>query len=143
RGTVHPFKYIGAPWIDSKKLYEELKKFNHPGVTFRERIFVPAAFKLQNQICNGLEFFVTDKRKIKPLDLAIDVIATLRKIHSESFQWNDYFHDQSPRYYFDLLTGSDYYRKAIEEGATSKDFESIWQEESEEFLKVSKKYWLY
>ncbi|HEY8542336.1 MAG TPA: DUF1343 domain-containing protein, partial [Pseudothermotoga sp.] len=109
RGTVHPFKYIGAPWIDSKKLYEELKKFNHQGVTFRERIFVPVAFKLQNQVCNGLEFFVTDKKKIKPLDLAIDVIATLRKIHSESFQWNDYFHDQSPRYYFDLLTGSDYY----------------------------------
>ncbi|WP_041083455.1 exo-beta-N-acetylmuramidase NamZ family protein [Thermotoga profunda] len=143
RGTVHPFRYIGAPWIDSKKLYEELKKFNHQGVTFRERIFVPAAFKLQNQVCNGLEFFVTDKKKIKPLDLAIDVIATLRKIHSESFQWNDYFHDQSPRYYFDLLIGSDYYRKAIEEGATSKDFESIWQEESEEFLKISKKYWLY
>ena len=124
-------------------MYEELKKFNHQGVTFRERIFVPVAFKLQNQVCNGLEFFVTDKKKIKPLDLAIDVIATLRKIHSESFQWNDYFHDQSPRYYFDLLIGSDYYRKAIEEGATSKDFESIWQEESEEFLKVSKKYWLY
>jgi Uncharacterized protein conserved in bacteria len=69
RGTTHPFKFIGAPWIDSEKLYRELKKFNHEGVAFRERFFVPFAFKLSNQVCQGLEFFVTDKRKIKPLHL--------------------------------------------------------------------------
>lgn len=143
RGTVHPFKYIGAPWIDSGKVYEELKKFNHPGVTFRERIFVPAAFKLHDQVCNGLEFFVTDKKSIKPLHLAVDLIAVLKKVHPESFQWDGYFHDESPRYYFDLLIGSDYYRKAIEEGATSKDFESVWQKESEEFFKISQMYKIY
>lgn len=143
RGTVHPFKYVGAPWIDSGKVYKELKKFNHSGVAFRERVFVPAAFKLHDQVCNGLEFFVTDKKNIKPLHLAIDLIAVLKKVHPESFQWDGYFHDESPRYYFDLLIGSDYYRKAIEEGATSKDFESIWQKESEEFFKISQMYKIY
>lgn len=143
RGTVHPFKYIGAPWIDSQRVYEELKKFDHPGVTFRERVFVPAAFKLQNQVCNGLEFFVTDKRKIKPLHLAIDLIYVLKKVHPESFRWDSYFHDESPRYYFDLLIGNDYYRKAIEEGAASKDFESLWQSESQQFSRLSIKYRLY
>lgn len=143
RGTVHPFKYIGAPWIDSDKVYKELKKFNHPGVAFRERVFVPAAFKLHDQVCNGLEFFVTNKKNIKPLHLVVDLIAVLKMVHPESFQWDGYFHDESPRYYFDLLIGSDYYRKAIEEGATSKDFESIWQKESGEFFKISQMYKIY
>lgn len=133
RGTTHPFKFIGAPWIDSEKLYRELKKFNHEGVAFRERFFVPFAFKLSNQVCQGLEFFVTDKRKIKPLHLAIDLIACLKRLHPESFRWDSYVHDETERYYFDLLIGSDFYRKAIDEGATSKDFDRIWNEESFKF----------
>ncbi len=143
RGTVHPFKYIGAPWIDSEKLYTQMRKFDHEGVVFRERVFVPAAFKLHNQTCNGLEFFVTDKRRIKPLNLAIDLIATLKRIHPEAFRWDSYFHDNTERYYFDLLIGSDFYRKAIEDGATSKDLESIWQSEAEDFLKRSVNFFLY
>jgi uncharacterized protein YbbC (DUF1343 family) len=143
RGTTHPFKFIGAPWIDSEKLYRELKKFNHEGVAFRERFFVPFAFKLSNQVCQGLEFFVTDKRKIKPLHLSIDLIACLKRLHPESFRWDSYVHDETERYYFDLLIGSDFYRKAIDEGATSKDFDRIWNEESFKFSQRIERYRLY
>lgn len=143
RGTTHPFKFIGAPWIDSSKLYEELRKFNHEGVVFRERYFVPFAFKLSGQLCRGLEFFVTDKRKIKPLLLAVDVIACLKKFHLHEFKWDSYVHDETERYYFDLLIGSDLYRKAIDEGATSKDFDRIWIEESTDFARRVEKYRLY
>lgn len=143
RGTTHPFKFIGAPWIDSEKLYKELKKFNHEGVAFRERFFVPFAFKLSNQVCQGLEFFVTDKRKIKPLHLSIDLIACLKRLHPESFRWDSYVHDETERYYFDLLIGSDFYRKAIDEGATSKDFDRIWNEESFKFSQRIERYRLY
>lgn len=143
RGTVHPFKYIGAPWIDSEKLYNQMRKLNHQGVMFRERVFVPAAFKLHNHVCNGLEFFVTDKHKIKPLNLAIDLISVLKALHPQSFSWDSYVHDNTTRYYFDLLIGSDFYRKAIEDGATSKDLESIWQKQANEFSRLSTKFFLY
>ncbi|MEJ5229447.1 MAG: DUF1343 domain-containing protein [Pseudothermotoga sp.] len=143
RGTVHPFKYIGAPWIDSEKVYKELMKFNHQGVAFRERVFVPAAFKLHNQVCNGLEFFVTDKQKIKPLNVAIDLLSVLKRVHREDFSWDKYYHDESERYYFDLLMGDDFYRKAIEDGATSKDLEPVWEREAQNFYKSVEKYFLY
>ncbi|MGJ8455073.1 exo-beta-N-acetylmuramidase NamZ family protein [Pseudothermotoga sp. U03pept] len=143
RGTVHPFKYIGAPWIDSQRLYKEIKKFGHEGVAFRERIFVPAAFKLQNQVCNGLEFFVTDKNRIKPLSIAVDLISVLKRIHREEFSWDTYYHDETERYYFDLLLGDDLYRNAIEDGATSKDFEPLWEKAAQQFYSSSKRYYLY
>ncbi|MCX7812814.1 MAG: DUF1343 domain-containing protein [Pseudothermotoga sp.] len=143
RGTTHPFKYIGAPWIDSQRLYKEMRKFHHDGVAFRERTFVPYAFKLAGQVCHGLEFFVLDKRRIKPLHLAIDLIAILKRIHPDQFRWDSYVHDETERYYFDLLIGDDLYRKAIDEGATSKDFDKIWNEESQLFASMVEEYRLY
>lgn len=143
RGTVHPFKYIGAPWIDSERFYREIKKLSPAGVVFRERVFLPAAFKLQNKPCYGLEFFVTDRREIKPLHLAVDVISTLRRIHPYDFRWDSYFHGDNERYHFDLLIGDDFYRKAIEDGALSKDFEQIWESESEQFENIIGKFRIY
>jgi uncharacterized protein YbbC (DUF1343 family) len=125
------------------EIVQRVEEIHHEGVAFRERFFVPFAFKLSNQVCQGLEFFVTDKRKIKPLHLAIDLIACLKRLHPESFRWDSYVHNETERYYFDLLIGSDFYRKAIDEGATSKDFDRIWNEESFKFSQRIERYRLY
>ena len=37
RGTNMPFKYIGAPWIDSEKLLLELSKLDLDGVKFEKK----------------------------------------------------------------------------------------------------------
>ena len=39
RGTPHPFKWIGAPWINGRNLSQELNKLGLPGV-----VFVPVSF---------------------------------------------------------------------------------------------------
>ncbi|AEH50876.1 exo-beta-N-acetylmuramidase NamZ family protein [Pseudothermotoga thermarum] len=143
RGTVHPFKYIGAPWIDSEKLYKSMKKLSHDGVIFRERVFIPFASKFQGQVCYGLEFFVLDKRKIKPLEIAIDLIAELRELHTKDFTWDSYVHLETERFYFDRLIGSDFYRKAIEQGARSSDFVEIWEKQSAEFTKQVQPFRIY
>ncbi len=136
RGTVHPFKYIGAPWIDSGKLYSRFKRLNHQGIVFRERSFVPLTSKFQGQLCHGLEFFVLDKRRIKPLKIAVDLIAELKDLHPGEFRWDSYVHLETEKFYFDRLIGSDYYRKAIDEGARACDFEQLWEEESSKFEKL-------
>lgn len=133
RGTVHPFKYVGAEWIDSRVLYRELARLEHPGIAFRERSFIPAAFKLKDRICNGLEFFVTDKRKAKPFELALDMIALIKKIYPADFQWDLQYHGANGRHHFDLLLGDRRYREKLEEGAVSKELLEIWKGEEEEF----------
>jgi uncharacterized protein YbbC (DUF1343 family) len=143
RGTVHPFKYIGAPWIDSKFLYEEVSRMNPPGVAFRERVFIPAAFRLANHSCAGLEFHVTDKREIRALELALDIIASVRKNYPDHFEWDLQYHNAGGRYHFDLLMGKEIYRKSIEEGATSKDLESLWKDEERDFAELIREFILY
>ncbi len=143
RGTVHPFKYIGAPWINPEKLYNRLKKIEHEGVTFRERSFIPLTSKFQGKVCHGLEFFVLEKRKIKPLDIAVDLIAELRALHPNDFKWDSYVHLEEEKFYFDRLIGSSFYRKAIESGAKSSDLSKIWEEQSAIFEKKVKSFRIY
>jgi len=116
---------------------------NPPGVAFRERSFIPSAFRLSNRACHGLEFFVTDRKRIEPLELAIDIISTVRRVYPEEFQWDLQYHGADGRYHFDLLMGESLYRKKIEEGAASKDFVAIWTDEERNFEEFIKPFRIY
>jgi uncharacterized protein YbbC (DUF1343 family) len=143
RGTVHPFKYIGAPWINSEELKKEMEKVPHPGVTFRERDFIPLTSKYKNELCHGLEFFVLDKKEIKSLRLALELISLLKKLYPDRFEWDISYHNAQGRYHFDFLMGSAKYRKWIEEGKDVKDMFATWEEDSRAFMELSKKFYLY
>ena len=41
RGTTTPFELVGAPWLKSEKLAEELNSYNLPGVHFRPKYYTP------------------------------------------------------------------------------------------------------
>ena len=65
RGTVHPFKYVGAPWIEPGRFLKALMSFQHEGVSFRERAFVPSLSKCKRELCQGVEAYVTDRDAIR------------------------------------------------------------------------------
>ncbi len=143
RGTVHPFKFVGAPWIDSKKLKKEMENIPHTGVAFRERDFIPLISKYKGELCHGLEFFVLDKREAKPLSLTLYLISLVKKLHPQKFEWDVSYHNAKGRYHFDLLIGSEKYRALIDEGKDVKDISNMWEEELNEFRKISKDFYLY
>lgn len=143
RGTVNPFKYVGAPWVRSETLYEELVKLRPPGVSFRKRSFIPCASKFKGELCQGLEFFVTHRERIRPLELAIDVISILKRTHPEEFVWDQYCHTTNDRPYFDYLIGDSFYREAINQGATSKDLAAHWEKEAKDFARYVNKFRIY
>ena len=78
RGTPNPFKWIGAPWIDGKKLSQTLNNFKLPGVVFVPKSFIPVAIpgksenpKFKNQKCHGIEVWVTDRDQYKSIDVGV------------------------------------------------------------------------
>ncbi len=138
RGTVHPFKYIGSPWIDNK-IYDEMKKMPHDGVEFRKRSFVPLTSKYKDKMCKGLEFFVTDKDKIKPIELTLNLILALKRLYPNDFEWEI----SNGRYHFDLLIGDERYREGIEKGQSGEALSNLWYDEVREFEKIVSKYFIY
>ena len=71
RGTTRPFDLIGAPFVDSKRLCEEMRAAKLPGVTFRRAWFTPMFNKHAGTVCEGVELHITDRRSYRPIETVL------------------------------------------------------------------------
>ncbi len=144
RGTTRPFEVFGAPFIDPKKLLDELSSLPLPGVTFRPLFFEPTFSKWAGKRCGGLWVHVRDRLRFKPFLTAVAILGEVRSTYGEFFSWLD------PPYEYeetilpiDMLLGTDSVRMAIERGTGIREIEESWADELETFGNVREKYLLY
>jgi uncharacterized protein YbbC (DUF1343 family) len=117
RGTTRPFELFGAPFIDPRKLADELKRYDLRGVIFRPCVIEPTFHKFAGQRCGALQLHVTDRRAFQPYRTGIAVLIALRSLWSDAFAWRTQayeFREDVPA--IDLLTGTANVRKAIDNG---------------------------
>ena len=81
RGTTKPFEMIGAPWLDSEKVIEEVGK--QEGVILRECSFTPTFSDYKDIFCHGVQIHVTDIDSFSPFALGIRLLDAIRKTHKE------------------------------------------------------------
>lgn len=134
RGTEKPFEYIGAPWIDGKKLTETVRRYNLPGVTFKPVTFTPQEIpnvaanpKYKGRECAGIYVNVTDRTKLDPVKTGIAVVAAIHALYPDSLQ----FRERG----FDRLAGTPMIREAILKGISVETIVSSWSEALKEFSK--------
>jgi uncharacterized protein YbbC (DUF1343 family) len=111
RGTSHPFEQVGAPWLDTGKVIELMNGAALPGVRFEPVTFTPTApgdDKFAGTSVAGVRLTVTDRRIYRPVATSIRLIATVRGLHPEQFEWRVS--------HFDRLAGTDRLRASIEGG---------------------------
>ena len=91
RGTDHPFKWFGSPWIDSKKLSQELNNLKLPGVVFVPKSFTPKSIsgvaekpKYENQLCHGIEIRIIDRNKYYSIKTGVSVLKKINEIYPNS-----------------------------------------------------------
>ena len=96
RGTEHPFKWFGAPWIDGKVLSQELNKLHLPGVVFVPKSFTPISIpgvadkpKYENQLCNGIEIRVITRNKYQSLNVGVSVLKKLQELYPENIVFKE------------------------------------------------------
>lgn len=65
RGTTEPFELIGAPWINGRKLAENLNSRELPGIKFRPASFTPTFDEYEGEVCSGIYLTVTNRDKFK------------------------------------------------------------------------------
>jgi uncharacterized protein YbbC (DUF1343 family) len=117
RGTTRPFEFFGAPFIDARRLAEELGRSDLPGVTFRPCVIEPTFHKFAGQRCGALQLHVTDRRAFQPYRTGLAVLIAVKRLWPEAFAWRvePYeFRDDVPA--IDLLTGTGKVRQAIDNG---------------------------
>ena len=117
RGTTLPFQTVGAPFLDAEKFVKAVHERALPGVQIRAHQFVPAFDKYAGELCNGAFLQVTNPRTFRPVATYLTLIATAAAQGGEAFKFStEPYEFETDRPAFDLLTGSDAARKAIEEG---------------------------
>ena len=112
RGTEHPFEQIGAPWLNTKALANELNRLELD-VTFSPTTFTPSRSKYAGQPLQGIKLNVTD-RKYNPLAMAHKLLGTV--CHQKGkIEW---LQTRDGRYFIDLLHGSNKLREEVVEGSS-------------------------
>lgn len=143
RGTDHPFKCFGAPWLNHQKLCEEMTKLELIGISFDTVSFIPRDKpgvavdpKYEGERCFGLQLTVTDYDRYEAVSFATHLICTVKKLHPEEFKWSS-----SDR--IDRLAGTDSFRKAVDSGIDARAIIDMWQNDLVKFELIRKKYLLY
>ena len=139
RGTTKPFEWIGAPWIDPERWGDTLNNLCLPGVHFRPIHFTPTFSKQVDRSCYGVQVHLTDRDKVKPVDVGVHLIATAQHLHPNQFE----FIENSGGYFFDLLAGTDTLRPRLMAGESVSEIVESWQSEVEEFSERCRPYLLY
>jgi uncharacterized protein YbbC (DUF1343 family)/CubicO group peptidase (beta-lactamase class C family) len=86
RGTERPFEWVGAPWVDARKLQANLAARNLPGVAFGPETRTPTGSVHKGVPCTGLDIYVLDRAKLDAVTLGLHLAAALREVHPK--EWN-------------------------------------------------------
>lgn len=121
RGTTRPFEIVGAPWIDGHRLAQGLRATGLTGFVARPITFRPTFHKHAGQTCGGVQIHPTDVSSFRPVATYVALVALARRQSPDRFAFRTEryeYVDNIPA--FDLLTGSDEARRAIEAGEEAR-----------------------
>lgn len=144
RGTTKPFELNGAAYIDAYAWAEALNAFDFPGVKFRHVYFEPSFSEFAGQTCGGVQLHVTDRETFKPVIVGIAMVKTAYDMYPKDFLWrqNEYEYEFGKNA-FDVVSGTDKIRNAIESNAAFPDLQGIAETGLAGFKEVRSKYLLY
>jgi uncharacterized protein YbbC (DUF1343 family) len=144
RGTTKVFELNGAPFIDPYEWAAALRQYDFPGVTFRPCYFQPTFQKWARQTCGGVQLHVTDRETFTPVVVGIAMVKTAFDLYPDKFQWKqedyEYEFGKNP---FDVVSGTDKIRKAIEAGASLSEILDNSADGLKEFVGVREQYLSY
>ena len=141
RGTMRPFEQIGAPWINSHKLAETMNFCRLPGIYFKPITFTPVTLphaapwnKYRDQDVNGLNLIITDRERLRPLQVMVHLLVALKKHYPAELEL---------RKNLERLIGIPSFRRSIENLRSPEEILAEWEPGIQAFEKARQKYLLY
>ena len=133
RGTYAPFEVIGAPYIDGKKLADELNSRKLPGLRFEPISFVPDSTKFKGEKCGGVRIHLEHRDLLQVIPAGMHIVDALYKLYPNDYKIEANF----------ALIGSKSVPEKIKKGVPLTEIMKEWQPKIEEFKKIREKYLLY
>jgi uncharacterized protein YbbC (DUF1343 family) len=138
RGTDAAFEQVGAPWLDTARVLDVVRRAGLSGVSFRGVTFTPKRpgdGKFADTALAGIRLHVTDRERYDPTVTAVHLLAAIRDVHPERLTWNVR--------HFDRLAGSSELREALARGETPAAATAGWADAIAAFTASSAQYRIY
>ena len=138
RGTDTPFKVFGAPWLDSKGLYQELMRVKQKNDKFSIAEFTPESSasakrpKYMNKKCFGIRVDYLEN----PINWTIHLFELIYNMHPDQFKFLD-------NNFIDKLYGKDDLRNTIISSLDISDLFNKMESDKLLFEKQRDKYLIY
>ncbi|MEQ8818942.1 MAG: DUF1343 domain-containing protein [Sumerlaeia bacterium] len=139
-GYTLPFETIAAPWIDREQLTDALNAKNLPGIHFRPISYKPKYAAYKDEMCHGVQIFISDYKAVRPVTAQIHIIETLQKLYPGEGVFTD---ARAQGSLFDEVLGTDSIRQRILAGETADAIIASYQDRVKEFEKTRSKHLIY
>jgi uncharacterized protein YbbC (DUF1343 family) len=144
RGTTSPFELWGAPFVEPERLLAEIDRRLTDGLFLRPTFFSPTFDKWSGQVCGGLQLHVVDRQRFRPYLVSLEILRAVLKLYGDRFSWlsppYEYEYEKLP---FDILTGDERLRQALENGEDILALRESWLPELEDFHRRRREFLLY
>ena len=140
-GYTLPFQIIAVEGIDADKLSDKMNGMALPGVKFRPINVKPFYSQGQGTNMQGVQIYITDVKAAALTDIQFYVMEAVAEMYPDKAA----FKLASDRRYrsFDIVTGSDYFRKTFSQNHKFSDIRERWYADVDGFRKEAEKYYLY
>jgi uncharacterized protein YbbC (DUF1343 family) len=135
RGTDRPFEWVGAPWLDGRRLAAALAEQPLAGVRFVPVTLTPTSSVHKGKTCGGVQIIVEDWARFESVHTGLAIACQLRRLYPEADGW------QVER--FDVLLGHKATWEGVKRGATWQELEKAWQPELQRFAERRRAFLLY
>lgn len=141
-GFTLPFKVVGAPWINGKKLAQALNAQKFPGVHFEPYHYCPFYGKYAKENCEGVLITITDPTIYLPFTTSYLIMGILKSLYPKQFKEALLTVDKKKENFMHLLGSDEAYQILSQEKTVVWKLRSLHDEEHAAFLKRRQKYLL-
>jgi len=138
RGSDAPFEQVGAPWLDTAAVLARMRSARLPGVGFAGTSFTPRSpgdGKYGDTLVAGIRLHVTDRDAYDPTRTAVQLLAAVRAVQADRFQWI--------AKQFDRLAGGPRLREQLEAGTDPAAIAAGWDSELRAFRQRRRPFLIY
>jgi uncharacterized protein YbbC (DUF1343 family) len=133
RGTDAPFELLGGNFMNGSELATELRKLKLPGVSVYPTRLSPTSSNLAGLEVEGLRLIVTDRNALRPTELGLQLMATLRRLYPKAINFWD----------SRKLIGDPETIRRLTEGEAAESILSTWKAALGNYLAEREKYLIY
>ncbi|MEX2584379.1 MAG: DUF1343 domain-containing protein [Gemmatimonadota bacterium] len=138
RGTDAPFSYVGAPWLNTGELLEQIADYDLPGIEIRAVELTPSGdgyIPFRGEEIQAVHLSITDRDAYLPVWTALVLLTEIKRLHPQQFEVTNEG--------FTQMIGSRWARDAFDAGEDPNTIWDRWGEELEGWEGVIREYRLY